>query len=278
MKHRTFQPEADHASTIVPTTLADVLSRLAVDPALSPTRRRDLRSAVRGMGRILGVSLDAIPASPRVIRQRLKGLEPAQAGLSPKRFANIKSDVLAALRLVGAVDRPVNRSRPMAPAWDRLWHRIDYQATRWKLGRLFRYCSDHDIEPEEVDDETVLSLRRLIEDTSMIKDPAGHVRGVIWAWNRCQEEIADWPPRRLSPLQIGPRGWTLPIAKFPASFQADLERWTARLRGDDPFADDALARPLRPATIKHRAFQVRMFASALVLSGHDHAEVIALTV
>ena len=125
MKHQTFEPKADQELSTAPTTLADVLSHLATDPTLSPTRRRDLRSAVRGMGRILGVSLDAIPASPRVIRQRLKGLEPAQAGLSPKRFANIKSDVLAALRVVGAVDRPVNRSRPMAPAWDRLWHRID---------------------------------------------------------------------------------------------------------------------------------------------------------
>lgn len=43
-----------------------------------------------------------------------------------------------------------------------------------------------------------------------------------------------------------------------------MNLWLRHLSGDDPLADDAVPRPLRPATLDHRAFQVRMFASALV--------------
>ena len=160
MKHREIQPELEQRASTPLVTLADVLIHLAADRTSSATRRRDLMSEVRSMGRILDTSLDLIPASPRLIRERLKGLEPAEVGLSSKRFTNIKSGILSALRLVGAVDVPVSRSQPMSPAWDGLWRSIENEQRRWKLSRFFRHCSARGIVPEAVDD-TDDSVRRL---------------------------------------------------------------------------------------------------------------------
>ena len=242
MKHREPQSGSERTAISSSPTLADVLSRLSVEETVSATRRRDLMSAVRSMGRIVSTPLEQVPASPRLIRERLKGLEPAEVGLSAKRFANIKSDALSALRLVGAVDVSVSRSLPMTPEWERLWRAINNEQRRWKLSRFFRYCSEHAIPPEAVDDTVLSSFHKSIEDLSFTKDPDGHLCGVIWAWNRCREEIPDWPSQRLAPLHTGPRGWTLQIADFPQSFQQDQERLAGRLRGDDPFAEDALER------------------------------------
>jgi hypothetical protein len=79
-------------------TLADVIATIETDLALSETRRRDIISAARTLSRVLNKNPDEVPASPSWIRQRLKNVHPRQAGMSPKRFANIKSDLLAGLR------------------------------------------------------------------------------------------------------------------------------------------------------------------------------------
>jgi integrase len=55
---------------------------------------------------------------------------------------------------------------------------------------------------------------------------------------------------------------------FPASFRRDCQAWLDRLAGRD-FLDDPVCRPVRPATLSHREWQIRAFASALVRMGRD---------
>ena len=83
-------------------TFADVIAFLYQDSSVPESRRRYELSALRSMARLLGKEPADIPANTAWLRQRLKQFHPRQAGISNKRFANIKSAVVSALRRAGA--------------------------------------------------------------------------------------------------------------------------------------------------------------------------------
>ena len=118
--------------------------------------------------------------------------------------------------------------------------------------------------PYDVDDTMIVRLHRALVEEDFVTDPEATVRQSIYAWNRAARESIDWPSQALSKRPDRREGWTLALDEFPLSFRDDLDQWIARLRGDDPLAEDAAPRRLRPSTVEHRAFQIRMFASALV--------------
>ncbi|MFQ5757479.1 MAG: tyrosine-type recombinase/integrase [Acidiferrobacterales bacterium] len=245
-------------------TFYDAIARITTDTDLTPARRRDLVSAIRCLMRLLELDPNTTPASLGALRPRLEQIHPAQAAISEKRFGNIKSDVKFALRHLGLTTSIPRHVEQLRPAWQTLWGTIKDDQTRWKLSRLFRFCSALEINPENVGDVTIERLHRALVEESFVKDPETTVRQTIYAWNRASRETDGWPPRLLSKRANRHEGWTFPLQAFPESFRNDLDRWLSRLRGDDPLADDAVPRPLRPATLDHRAFQIRMFASALV--------------
>ena len=82
-------------------TLADVIAHLQADPDLPIGRRRELISAQRTLARLLDLDPAAVPAEPRGLRQRFRDLSPAAAGISQGRWNNLRSLVLAALKLAG---------------------------------------------------------------------------------------------------------------------------------------------------------------------------------
>ena len=77
-------------------SLASLLEALAAMD-LPPRRVADLRSAVRSLCRVLGQPPTEVPADPGVLGRALRRALPAAAGISPARWANIKSLVLKAL-------------------------------------------------------------------------------------------------------------------------------------------------------------------------------------
>ncbi len=245
-------------------SFAEVLDRIPSDMELTAARRRDLASSIRCLMRLLELDPDKTPANLGALRARMKALHPAQAGISAKRLANIKADTSFALRYLGIIDAPRRKAAPLPPPWSALWSAIEDDQTRWKLSRLCRYCAALDIPPENVDDSVIEQLEAALIEESFVKDPGQTIDATIYAWNRASGNVPGWPPRRLARRPSRRTGWTLPVDAFPQSFQDDLDRWIRRLRGDDPFADDAPPRPLRPSTLNHRIFQIRMFASALV--------------
>src|SRR5947207_6146120 len=78
---------------VAPATLQDVADRLASDADLSEIRKRDLRSAVRTYGKLLDRPLSAIAIDPAELRRALDRMVPAQAKVSRKRWANLRSDL-----------------------------------------------------------------------------------------------------------------------------------------------------------------------------------------
>ena len=55
---------------------------------------------------------------------------------------------------------------------------------------------------------------------------------------------------------------------FPQSLKRDCDAWLDRLSGRDPL-EEAPIRPVRASTVQRREWQIRAFASALVLPGRD---------
>ena len=95
-----------------------------------------------------------------------------------------------------------------------------------------------------------------------MKDPGEIVSNTISKWNGAWRDVLGWPQQKLcEPNKEIPLA--RPMTDFPTGFQADVATWYAKMSGPDP-----LVRPLRPATLAHRLYTSRSFASALVTCGH----------
>ena len=98
MKHHSV---SDPAAAPPAPTLRDVVDLVGGNPDLSETRRRDLRSAVVTYGKVVGEPLSTIPMDLAAIRKTLDGVVPMQAKVSRKRWANLRSDLAAAIATSG---------------------------------------------------------------------------------------------------------------------------------------------------------------------------------
>src|SRR5262249_25642534 len=85
----------------VAATLQDIVDRVASDPSLPASRKRDLRSAVVILGKLMGQPLRQVPIDVAEIRRVLDATVPARIGVSAKRWANLRSDLSAALAVSG---------------------------------------------------------------------------------------------------------------------------------------------------------------------------------
>jgi integrase len=245
---------------------------------LSSSRRRDLKSALRTLARLIGSPVDTLPANINWLHIRLRRLHPAQQGISKKRFLNIKSDALKALELTVASRERKDWLQPPSPAWQALLDHTPKKQDAWKLTQLAQYCSALGIEPQAVSDAHVLGIRTALIEESFQNKPEAVVANAVKTWNRLKDTVEGWPQVPLSPPPRARAPWTIPLDAFPESFQRDVGRWTARLAAADLLDDDGPAKPLRPKTIAHRKFQIREVASALVHSGFPREEITDLSV
>lgn len=245
-------------------SLTDVLNAVKSAP-LPDRRRQDLASAVRTVGRLLGRSLDEVAADPRALAIKLKDIPFAAHRLSRGRWNNIRSLFRAALTLV----RPMMPGRslaPMSPTWAKLFALLLTRSDRARLSRLLRWLSAEGIEPEAL---TIAHLERFrVELTTncLLRNPDGTWADLVWGWNRSAARIAEWP--KVTIVRVSRRQtYTRPWSAFPASLKADVDGWLGRLAGRD-LSDDGPLRPARPSTLATREYQLRAFASVLVLRGH----------
>ena len=248
------------------TTLADLAAVVAAHPTLTPMRKRDQVSAIRTIARLLGANPMQLPADPRLLRKKLANVHPAAVGMSVKRFANVRADVLQALNLgapgiTGRYDRS-----PLTSLWRSLYEACPTSWIRMKLSRFMRWCSHHGITPSEV---SMVTLDRFLDELDrkeLALSPAKLRRAVASNWNICVEQVPNWPKSVLEmiPARVA---WTLPWEAFTFEFQQDVEACMTRLGGADLLDEDGPDKPLRPITLNWRRFQARMAASALVGAG-----------
>jgi hypothetical protein len=258
--------------------LSNIIAQIDGMTDLHPTRRRDLKSALNTIARLLGREPDRVPANINWLQVRLRIVVPVAHNISEKRLKNIKSDAIKALELTGCSRARSDWQRPPCPAWTALLEKVADQRNRWKLTQLAQYCTALGVAPEALSDEHTRGFLATLIVESFQKLPQKKVANAIWAWNRLRLEVDGWPDIQLSCLPRKKEPWTIPLEQFPQSLQEDVAIWADRLANPDLFDEDAPARPLRPTTIKHRQFQLREVASALVRSGMPIDEVDSLAV
>jgi hypothetical protein len=262
---------------VAPRNFADVIEQIQAMDHLTKSRRRDLTSALRAMAKFFDLSPETVPANMNWIRQRLRQFHHKQVGVSEKYLANIKSTITAALKLTGANNKKTDWQPIMSNAFEDLYSRIPDRMEGYKLSRFFRWSSEQGLSPDQLKDTVVEEFEHMLTDETFHKTPSKVARNAVNTWNRMRETVPDWPDITLSrtPSRVP---WTFPLEQFPVSFQDDVNAWCARLGMDDIFDDDAPVRANRQATIKHRQFQIRMMASAIVHSGIPIDQITALSV
>lgn len=257
-------------------SLKDVLDWLEKDDSLPPTRRRDLRSALTSIARLIGRRPEEIPANINRIHILLRRVHPAAHNMSKKRFSNIKSDALKALALTGCSRERADWLRQPSPEWQSLLDRIPIKQDRWRLSQLAQFCSALGILPNEVNDSHVNGLHKMLIEESFSKAPDQVAVYAVKTWNKLRVEIAGWPDIELSRPPRKRTPWTFKLETFPESFQEDVDNWFDRQANPDPLSNTGPFKPIRPVTIKHRRFQIQMMASALVRKGRRREDITSL--
>ena len=149
--------------------MATVLAALEHPGTLSATRLRDLRSAVKRVADLLGNEPAGIPLDMDAISVRLGTISPLAVGMTAKRFANIRSDFLAAVKASGV--KPVTSKKTLSPAWVELFERLSGRRAHIGLSRLARYASAHGIEPGEINDDVIAGFIAAVREESLHRQP-----------------------------------------------------------------------------------------------------------
>ena len=171
-------------TTGTPTTFADIIEYLEAADSLTKIRRRDLISALRTMARFFHKEIDQVPANTEWLRQRLRQFHPRQAGVSDKHFANVKSAVIAAIKLVGVKNKRVNAFPDMSEAFQELYDAVPDRLLGYKLSRFFRFCSKQGLKPSEITDDTVSEFEAALISETLHKDPSKVAREAVLTWNK----------------------------------------------------------------------------------------------
>jgi integrase len=249
-----------------PATMQAVLDRLARDGVLSDTRRRDLRSAITSFAKLRGQPPAAIPLDLADIRRTLDRMVPAQAQISRKRWANLRSDLARAIEASGMLPMLRTADLEVDEVWTRLLAPAD-QRIRHGLSRFVRWASLRRVAPESVDDGTIDRFITELDATTLIRNIRDLGRIVAKAWNALVEmhqgaglRLVTVPSNRPAPTRI-------PWRQLPSSFQEDVERYLHWASVPDPLAEGARARALAPLSLRLQQTHIHSAASAAVAAG-----------
>ena len=255
-------------------TLATVIDRLATAEP-NPQRRSEMVSAIRTLCRVLGRLPHELPADTALLNRLMRAALPAAVGVTPSRWANVRSLVLRAKSLTGCRIMPGRRLHPFVPAWAALAKRLPDHFARTILSRLMRWCSAEGIAPEDVNQAVLERFGRALCEDSFHHHPLSAWQRTVRGWNRAVRTIAGWPQVQLAPPPPAREAYVLPLAAFPVTFQADIELWLDRLAGKTDL-DVGPVRPLRSISIMKWRFGLRQIASALVQRGRQPATLTSL--
>jgi len=245
----------------VPQTLKEIRDKVAATDA--GFVRRDTLSALDTVERVFGKPLSTIRAGAKVIRELLQSASGPALGLTPKRYANVCSCVVTAVRQHGRTIVPITKRVPLTPVWETLLAQVEPRPRRMALYRLACFCSYMSIAPEAVNSVTLEGFYEALDAEEVVKHPNKVMKHTIAHWNMCRKAVSEWPDFKLaSPFRATP--YTLPLAAFPLSFQEDVTKWVNRVSKPNVFDPNALKKPLKQPTIDGYIMTIRRFASALV--------------
>jgi integrase len=216
--------------------------------ALPPSiRRRDALSALDSVSKLFNRDLAVVPANWLALRTLFRSLNAAQAGVSEKRYANIRSEVIKAVKTYGAGRPALTKRIALTPDWSELLATAPLKRYSHALNRLASFCSAMGIAPQKIDRQVLLALYEALVAEEVIKEPRKILRHTISHWNMCLSRVPGWPAFRLA-TPFPSAGYMLDLVDFPKSFQKDVAAWAERLLEVD-LDGDGPETVLRPVTV-----------------------------
>ena len=256
-------------------TLADVLTALETSPTLSVVRIRDLRSAISRSCALIGEEPGRTPLDLGHLRNRLNAINPVSAGISAKSFANIRSDLFAAIAASGM--KPISKkNEALAEPWRALMTRLTQKRRRIGLSRLARYGSTKGLAPNDINDALIADFMESIREGSLHRKPNELHRKTTVIWNEVAQQFPELGLRSVSVPSFRSPARRVDWSLLPKSFHDDLEDCLAWCASTDPFALDARSRPLAQSTVNLRRNQIHAAVTALIESGFEPAALTSL--
>jgi integrase len=236
---------------------------LALEPS---TRRRDAISAFEALKTQFRVDLPATPATFPVLRRIFATRNAAQLALSPKRFANIRSEVFRAVREFGVPSPTLTKGPALTGEWKALLAQVEAKNYRASLRRLGCFCSAMSIAPSDVGREALLGFYEALQAEGGVKDPHIILRHVTSYWNYCLKRVPGWPAVKLR-TPFATNHYLLSLDDLPASLRKEIALWQARRLGGDLLSMDKSAHESRPETVKHQTGQLLRYLGLIVRHG-----------
>jgi integrase len=256
-------------------TLQAVLDSLAGRP-LAANRRRDLRSAVTRVAKLLAEEPARIALDLPALSAKLARISPVAAGLTPKTFSNIRCDFLAAVKASGLKPSPsAGRSAAFDPAWIELLAKLPKRREGIGLSRLARHASGEGLAPQDIDDAAIERFINAVRQGSLHRKPNDLHRKVTKIWN----EVAAQPGlglRLVTVASFRPACRRVDWELLPGRFRRSVDEHLAWCSGSDVFAADARPRPLAARTLKLRRGQIHAAVTALVAAGVEPSAIQSL--
>ncbi len=256
-------------------TLASVTAALERAGKLSPTRLRDLRSAVKRVAILLKQKPGAISLDMEAISSGLGAVSPAAVGLTAKRFANIRSDFVAAVKASGVALANTGLKSPLSPAWANLFAGLKGRRDHIGLSRFARYASSRGIAPEDVNDDVIVEFIAAIRRETLCPRPNTLHRQVTQIWNEAARDPQLGLGTVIVPSFRGPAR-RIQWAILSEDFRKDVEDYLSWCSMSDPFAADARIRALAPTSVRLVRDQIHAAVSALVEGGAKPAGIRSL--
>ena len=251
-----------------PATLADAFDFFH-DANSDHPRRSAIRSAIKTMGKGIGLPLDQIPAGAGPLRELLATASPGRAGVKPTSWKTLKSEALRALQESGVALASGRDTTAISAEWQALIAGADKRAVIG-LGRFLKFLTRTGVEPGAIGAEAFAAWQSEILDTSLRANPQTSYRQMVRLWKACEQRVDGWPRVEIESPE-DPRRFSLPWEAFPQSLSQEVRDFLRSRLDPDLLSPDA-APKVRPDTNKAREKNIRAFASALVLSGELEIE------
>jgi hypothetical protein len=257
-------------------TLQTVLDCLSANPGLTTSRKRDLRSAVTSFARLMDQPPAAIPMDLAAIRQSLDRMVPARAKISPKRWANIRSDLAVAIDASGL--QPMLKTAGVE--LDGAWRQLMDEAPPWirhGVSRLARWSSLRAIVPAAIDDSIIERFVAELHSGTLVRNLRYRFGLVCRAWNA----LVAQHPTKLRAVTVKPNTRVLkriPWAQFPAPLRRNVEDYLDWAAVPDPLDEAARARALSPRTLRLQRQHIYSAANAAVAAGIRIEQITSLSI
>lgn len=193
-------------------TIGDLREAL-LDVDLSDAERALLRSALKRVDEVIGLGMRDYPANERLVFERLEQVSPAMAGMTEASYANLKSRVRKAFRLVRAqTGLPNSRSRyALTGEWGALQSALDVKSQR-ATSRLFHFAAGLGVLPHRMSDAVIERFTLHLRDEAMLGDWERVRANGIKAWNRLSASHAQLP--MLTPPPVRRTSYWIPFDQW----------------------------------------------------------------